>query len=215
MIVVLLVAVEMAMISNASGYEVKEKVIFAKVHIDKNTVITADMLELREIGASAVHPDALKSKDDAVKKKSGMDIEAGEMMLEAKLSSVGREIILVKNRSNRLISVEFEVDQANGWQLAEEQYVDLIFVPNQSEQQKQPPGAVGMSAMAPATYGVKVLKNIRIAGIIDKEGKLVDILEPKDIPRYISFEVTEEQADFLAYAKNSGKLELSCVPGRE
>lgn len=213
LIVVLLVAVEMTIISNASGYETKEKVVFAKVYIDKNTVITGDMLELREVSAAMVHPDALKNNDAAVSKRAGMDIEAGEMLLEAKLLSHGRGIIEAEDKSKRLFSVEFEGGQANGWQLADGQYVDIIYVPHDGEKQNQPPASEGAAAAAPSSNSVKVLKNIRIAGLIDEDGELVDISEPKSAPRYVSFEVTEEQAVFLAYAKKNGKLELSCIPG--
>lgn len=215
LIVVLLVAVQMAIIANASGYEAKDKVVFAKVQIEKNAVITGDMLEFREVGLGAVHPDALKSSDEAVLKRASMDIEAGEMLLSSKFTSGGSGIIEAEDKSKRLFSVKFDVDQANGWQLADNQYVDVIFVPNHSEQQNQVPVAEGVAAMLPYTNGVTLLKNIRVAGLIDEEGKLVDILESKETPRYVSFEVTEEQAVFLAYAKSNGKIELSCIPAHE
>lgn len=244
LIVVLLVIVEMTIITNASGYETKENVVFAKAHIDKNTVITEDMLELREVGIGSVHPDALGTLNAAISKMAGTDIEAGEMLLEAKLSFGERGIIEAEDKSKRLFSVEFDVDQANGWQLVDDQYVDIIYVPNNSEQRNQPYVAEGVKevegangaetaefadstdggdgaksasateALVPSASNVKVLKSIRIAGLIDEDGKLVNISKSIGAPRYISFEVTEEQAVFLAYAKRSGKLELSCIPGK-
>lgn len=214
LIVLLLVAVEMTIITNATGYEAKENVVFARVRIDKNTIITGDMLELREIGSGTVHPDALKSNAEAVSKRAGMDIEAGEMLLDAKLSSGESGIIEAEDKSKRLFSVEFEVDQANGWQLSDDQFVDIIYVPNHNEQQNKLPVANGAASVSQDAIGVKILENIRIAGLINEEGKLVDILDSKEAPRYVSFEVSAEQAAFLAYAKSNGKLELSCIPGK-
>ena len=307
--VVLLVAVEMAIISNASGYESKEKVVFAAERISKNAIITGDMLELREISTEAVHPNAIKSMDIALSKRALMDIEDGEMLLNVKLSADDDGMIEAVGKNNRLFSLELDVDQANGWQLTEDQYVDIIYVPSNSEvrnqsvilegkkkeiqegqsiggagattqektdaavtgstvqensetggmgaavQEKSEKGSMGAadqgndnvvgigaeesakgldspgqlvvqetleiqeSSIARVTYavpvevsgGVRVMKNIRIAGIIDQDGKLVDVLKTKSLPRYISFEVTQEQAAFLAYAKRNGKLELACI----
>ncbi len=215
LIVVLLIAIEIAVIANASGYEAKEKVVFARIDIDKNVVIRDDMLELREIGRSVVHPEALKSISEADLKISAMDIEAGEMLLKGKLSSDERGIIQAEDKSNRLFSVKFEIDQANGWQLANGQYVDVIYVPNKSEQSRKPAADVGEEAVETALIqeasSVKVLKNIRIAGLINEDGKLIEDLQLEATPRYVSFEVTEEQALFLAYAKSNGKLELSSI----
>ena len=214
LIVVLLVVVEMTIITNASGYETKAEVVFAKVQIDENTVITREMLEIREISAGAVHPDALKTIEIAVLKRACVDIAAGEMLLDVKLSSSGSGLIEAEDKNKRLFSVEFKGDQANGWQLSDGQYVDLIYVPHDSAKQEQQPETEGVAAAEPSSDRIKVLKNIRIAGIIGEDGKLVDISEAKGTPRYISFEVTEEQAVFLAYAKTSGKIELSCIPGK-
>ena len=61
--------------------------------------------------------------------------------------------------------------------------------------------------------GVKIIKDVRIAGIFDEDAKQTDITEADSIPKYLSFEVTAEQAVFLAYAKNNGKLELSALRG--
>lgn len=212
-IALLLVIIEMTIISNASGYEAREKTVFARVHISKNTVITGDMLEVREIGAGSVHPNALKGTGEAVSKRAGMDIEAGEMLLESKLLSVEGGIIEAEDNTKRLFCVEFEADRANGWQLSDGQRVDIIFVPNHGEQKEEPPLANGVETVFPASSGVKILKNICIAGLIDEDSRVVDRIEAEKTPKYICFEVTVEQAAFMAFAKSNGRLEISSVPG--
>ena len=274
-IAAMLVAAEAAVISKAADDTVKEKVVFARVKIEKNTVIENDMLEIREISAEAVHPEALRDVGAAVSKIACQDIEAGEMLLGVRLSTGSRGIIEARDKSKRLFTVEFKNDQANGWQLADGQYVDIIFVPHDDEAKAAavapaakagasaatppaaaaatravsapaqaagsgatstiapapgpsaepdaaPAAAADLPGYAPANYPltspavppdyVKVLENIRIAGIIDENGKLADASDQKTAPRYISFEVTGEQAAFLAYAKTNGQLELSSVP---
>ncbi len=211
-IVIVLMVVEMTIISNASGDDIKQKVVFASVRIEKNTVITANMLEIREISSDAVHQDALDNMNEAVAMRAEMDIEAGEMLLNAKLLPDERVIIRAKDASKRLISAELRVDQANAWQLTEDQCVDIIYVPNNGGEQDCPPSAEGVVDASLAQNGVKMMKGVRIAGVVDEDAKMVDISESESMPKYVSFEVTQEQAVFIAYAKNNGKLELSCIP---
>ncbi len=212
-IVILLVAVEVTIISNASSQETKEMVVYAKVRVDKDTIITEDMLELREIGKDAVHPSALGNVDEAIAMRASVDIEAEEMILKAKLLSSEEDIIRAEDPGKRLICVEMRIDQANGWQLKEDKYVDLIFVPNSGGEQGHSPEAAGIIDVLPSSNGMKVLKNVRIAGIFDEDARQTSILESDSIPKYVSFEVTAEQAIFIAYAKNNGRLELSGIPG--
>lgn len=211
-IVVLLIALEVVIVANAAGYEKKGKVVFAKTRIEKNTVITGEMLEVKEIGAGLVHPKALGAKNEAVSMRAAAGIEAGEMLLKTRLSSVVYDIIEAKDKSKRLFSAELEADQANAWQLAEGRHVDIVYIPNNGNEQEKPPEAEGVVDVPPASNGVRLLKNIRIAGIIGEDGKPLDMSEQDRIPRHVSFEVTEEQAVFLAYAKYKGKIVLCGIP---
>lgn len=212
LIVVLLVVLQMAIISNASGYDVKESVVFAKMRIEKNTVITGDMLETREIGREAVHPDSLRSAAEAVSKRAAMDIEAGEMLLVPKVSSDLFDIVKAEDPASRLVALELEADQANAWQMSDEQHVDIIFIPKDGEKRDRAPAADGIIDAAPVSSGVMILKNIRIAGLLDEDTEIIDGKESEKVPKYASLEVTADQSVFIAYAKNSGKLELSCIP---
>lgn len=211
-IVVSLVIAETAVITNASGYDSKEKVVFTRTSISKNTILSADMLEIREIGSEAVHPDALGNIGEAVGKRATADMAKGEMLLEGRLSSEGRDIIKAEDKSKRLFSAELKADQANAWQFSEGQFVDIIYVPNHAGANERPPEAEGVTDALPASSGVKLMKNILVAGLIDEDGQLLSGPESGEIPKYVSFEVTQEQAAFLAYAKSNGKIEISCVP---
>ena len=46
------------------------------------------------------------------------------------------EEIIVKDKNSRLFTVEFRGDQANGCQLKEGQYVDIIFIPDEKNKDK-------------------------------------------------------------------------------
>jgi Flp pilus assembly protein CpaB len=211
-IVALLVTAETAIITSASGYDKKEEVVFTNANIPGNTLITADMLEIRKTGGSSVHPDAVKNAGEALGKRTSTDLVKGEMLLKARLSSDSRKIAKAEDKNNRLFSVELKTDQANAWQFSDRQFVDIIYVPNQGEKGEQTPRAEGVTDAAPVSSGIRIMKNVRVAGLVDEDGRLLDSSDSKKTPRYVSFEVTQEQAIFLAYAKSNGRLELSCIP---
>jgi Flp pilus assembly protein CpaB len=196
-IVILLVAVEMMIISNVSGYEIREKAVFAA----------------RDIGADAVHRDAVRSIDEAVNLTAADFIYKGEQLLKIRLTDEPSSAVEALDKSNRLFSLEPKGDQANAWQLAKDQYVDLIYVPNYGQQNNTPPEAAGVVGVPPMDNGVKLLKRVRIAGLVDEDGKLAGSDVSEKLPKYVLLEVTEEQAVFLAYAKSNGRLELSGIPG--
>ena len=222
-LVLLLVVTEIVIIKSASKYEPQVGVVFAKTRIPERTVITPDMMELRDVDLSFVHRMSLRSISDATSKRTGMDIEAGEMVLSGKLKSEEMEVIEVKDRNKKLFSVEFKCDQANGWWLLTDQKVDIIYIPDEISvigAASDAGAAKGNEALAATPIDdsakvrdkIRVLEDIRIAALIDENGKLLKNNGRATLPRYVSFEVTDEQVGLLAYAKGHGRLELSVVP---
>lgn len=215
-LVILLVAAEVFIIRSASKYEPRLKVVFAKAKIPQNTRITADMVELKEVGLSFVHRQSAKSLGDVVSKLARMDIEQGEMILASRLSADELDQIEVKDKNKRLFSVEFKGDQANGWWLRKEQYVDILFVPDERSTKQTAEASAVTDGSFPGNTNfngrVRILNDIRIAALIDDRGKLLDGSGGAALPKYVSFEVTNEQAGFLAYAKSNGRIELSVIP---
>ena len=218
LIVVILVIIEIVIIKSASNYEPVSEVVFAKVMIPEKCEITAEMLEVKKIGIGLVHPLSLRNIRDVVGNKATMEIEAGEMILAGKLGYEGMEKIEVRDKSKRLYSVEFKGDQANGWWLITDQNVDILFVPDKNVQTSGGSKTEGSAANMEETSGiisgnrVQKLRNIRIAALIDENGKLLKNKDRTTLPRYVSFEVTDHQADFLAYAKSNGRLEICVIP---
>lgn len=224
LLVVVLMAAEVFIIKSASKYEPQVDVVFAKTRIAEGTSLSADLAEIRKVGISNAHRQSIRNIGDLEGRKAGMDIEAGEMLLSAKLRPEGMEAIKVRDRSKRLFSVEFKGDQANGWWLMTDQQVDIIFIPNEmmngritasppaAEGAKPNPAIDGGKSGSLAVSGVLRLRNIRIAAMMDDRGQLLKNTGRQTLPKYISFEVTDAQADFLAYAKGAGRLELALIP---
>jgi|GEM_PF-413431 len=224
--IVLLVA-EIIIIQNVSGYQSKVEVVFTKTNIPEGTVIEENMLEIIEVDAYIIPKNAVKDVKEIVGKEAGTDIEEREMVVTGRLREVGEsDEIKVVNEENRLFSVEFKSDQVNGWQLSAGQYVDIIFIPDdntdlQTDNMEEGKGFVkggegpvniidGLE-YSKSCPGVQILKNIRIAAIINEKGELLRGHDISGTPRIISFEVSERQDHFLAWAKSHGRLEVSLV----
>jgi hypothetical protein len=220
-IVVILVIIEIIIIKGASRYEPQTDIVFAKVRIPEKTLITMEMLEIKKININMAHKLALVNIKDALGRPAGMDIEAGEALLSSKLGYEGMEKIVVKDKDKRLFSVEFKGDQANGWWLMADQLVDIIYVPDTKNEQDTGRESNSITDDSQDISQIKIenkilkIKNIRIAALIDGDGKLLKNKDRNTIPKYISFEVSQEEADFLAYAKGNGRLEISLIPDQD
>lgn len=211
--VVFLVA-EIVIVKSAVKYEPAVTVVFAKKKIPERTVINPDMLYEKEISLSMAHVQAIKNAGELAGKKAKTDMEEGEMILISKiLPADAFDEIRLKDGNNRLFTVEFRADQANGWWLREDQYVDILFVPNDNVTLKNsfqlPSEAVAQADIKTQAGGLQRLNNIRIAALIDEKGNLLKAAGNQTPPRLISFEVTNSQDEFLAYAKSNGRLEIS------
>ncbi len=193
---VALVITEIMIIRSVSRFEPEVEIMYAKTKIECDAVIDSGMIEMRKVGVNYLHRLSIRDARDAVGKSARLDIEQGEMILSSKLGEEDKKIEVV-DRNKRLFSVAFNGDQANGWQISPDQYVDIIFVPGDVMKGGQQS---------------RVLKNIRIAAVINENGRIYKGSDNTTAPKYISFELTEEQAGFLAGAKGEGRLELSIVP---
>lgn len=225
---ILLLTVTGIYIKMVSNYEAKVTVVYASKDIESKTVIKDDMLTEKSISLSSAHKLSAKSKNEVIGKKATVNITSGEMVLKNKFTDQDNvDTISPKNKNNRLFTVEFKPDQVNGWVLKKDQLVDIIFVPNENKANdsmlnipKQPntkqkeDSVVDQSNTANTGYDNKSvlrLVNIRVAGVINDVGKIIDPEKPEGAPKLISFEVTTDQDEFLAWCKANGRIEISTV----
>ena len=159
------------------------------------------MLEMKEVSIGLAHSKSITDIDKLVGEKTKMNIEAKEMILDSKIykENEKKERIPVKSDNNRLFTLELKGDQANGWWIDVDQYVDILFVPSQKSEERT----------------VERMGKIRVAAIISQEGKLIKNDDRYSLPKYICFEVNTEQDEMLAYAKSNGRIELSVIPSED
>jgi Flp pilus assembly protein CpaB len=212
---------EVVIVKSVSRYEPQQDVVFAKTKIPVDTTIQENMLVLRRIDLSFVHKQSVRDIREIVGKKAKVDIEDGEMIFAGKFGTADEiGIMEVKDKNNRLFSLELKGDQANGWWLKTDQLVDIIYVPDERAKARSSQSIPADSASAGDTAAaeggelliVRRLRNIRIAAIIDEKGKLLKNSSRTELPKFVSLEVNDTQDEFLAFAKSAGRLELSVIP---
>lgn len=219
---VVFLIIEIVVVKTVSKYEPQISIVYAAARIPANTKIQADMLLLKKVDLSMVNRLAVRDVKSLTGKKTKVDIEEDEIFLSTKAADENEmDEIKVMDKNNRLFALELKGDQANGWWLMADQYVDIIFVPDERvverAQRQQSPGLTAReeqvgAGITPDYAGITRLNNIRVAALIDEKGKILANSGRTTLPRYVSLEVSNRQDEFLAYAKNRGKLELSIVP---
>lgn len=236
--VIALLIVEIVIVKVGSQYEPEVTVIYARTNIPVKTEITDEMLVEKQVSLTYVHKLSVRNKADLIGKKAKNDIEAGEMILTSRIGNINEmQGIPMVNKNNRLFSVEFKPDQVNGWWLLVNQHVDIIFVPNpsaaaapitNSNPANMISDAEGVNKVTPISVndeerittinkstGIVRINNVRVAAIIDDFYKQMNNSERTGDPKYICFEVSPEQDEFLAWAKKNGSLEISVRPVEE
>ena len=208
-------------IKSISNYEPKAEYVYASQDIPAKAIITEKMVALKEKPISDGHRLSVTDINEVIGKRATVDIIKDEMLLKSRLVNPNDRTseIELTNKNNRKFTVEFKPDQACGWCLTTNQQVDIIFVPNpglQNQEIQTVPTTPDYNKKKPDSIGfnksnITRLQNVRIAGIIDEAGNVID--SKKDvIPKYICFEVDKNQDEFLAWAKSNGRLEVSAVP---
>lgn len=210
LLLIILLFAEGYLLKKASGDDYSVKVIFAAKNIEQGEVITQEMLKETDIPSNMVHSDYIKSVDYIIGKNALIPIQKDEMILKQKIGKYEDEnIIWVLEEDNRLITIKFTTDQANGWILKKDMFVDIIYIPSRQTVDDDDIIKTDKSILYPdiddASYLMtKRVKNIRIA----------TVLYEKEEPVYIMFEAPIDVIEFLAYAKGNGRLEI-VSPGEE
>lgn len=214
-LIIALCIAEIIFIRVVSDYEPKISIVFAKVKIDEDTIVSEDMVGLKTVNIGDAHKYAIKSVNEIIGKRTVTAIEENEMILSTRLNSSGDlEDIKVTNKENRLFSIEFKPDQVNAWWLLIGQSVDVIYIPNNLAAQKSLNGKLESEVtMNNIDEYSKVISNLRVAAIVDDRFKqLKNDSRESNTPKYVVLEVSPKQAQYLAYCKAYGKLEAAVIP---
>ncbi|HBQ64151.1 MAG TPA: hypothetical protein DD727_04350 [Clostridiales bacterium] len=204
-VLALLVGVEAALLRAASGASRSVKVFCAARDIALGSVISADMLTIRLLPQEAAEGAVLPGDSYGAEYYAGYRVacalHAGEIIYTGNLLPSHRfPAGFIQTEGNVLMALELKGEQANGWWLGSGGTVDLLLVSNTEKRV------------------TSRLEGIRIVSLLDESGKVLPSGGEEHglaLPRYLSLEVTPEQAVILAGAKTNGKVELAVRADRE
>ncbi|MDR7426267.1 MAG: Flp pilus assembly protein CpaB [Armatimonadota bacterium] len=173
-----------------------EAVVFAKASIAERKTVTADALELRELPAAAIHPQAARRIEDVVNRVAVAPIFADEQVLLNKLApagvNVGLAYVLPKNKRAMTIAVN-EVVGVAGFVFPGDR-VDVVGTVNEGD----------------LKFTKIILQDIEVVAIAQKVEQ-----KPGEEPRVstsATLALSPEQVETLAQIDNSGKVRLALRP---
>ncbi|GGG00546.1 Flp pilus assembly protein CpaB [Paenibacillus abyssi] len=108
------------------------EVIAARQPIMKNQSISADMLYMIQVPEKGLHPQTIKSTEEAEGKFAVADLAAGEVLLSHRLRQVEEETMFVSRKIQegyRAVTVEVNAVQSVSNLIEPEDYVDVISTP--------------------------------------------------------------------------------------
>ncbi len=173
-----------------------ESVVVAKVDIAERKIVSADLLEVRQIPFTAVHPRAARRIEDVANRVALAQISADEQVLLTKLApagvNVGLSYVLPKDKRALTIAVN-EVIGVAGFVFPGDR-VDIV--------------------------GTVTVKDINISKIVLQDVPVLAVAQnveqkPGEQPKVTTsatLAVTPDQAEVLAETENNGRVRLALRP---
>lgn len=173
-------------------------VVFARVDVAERKVVGADILELRQLPITAIHPQAARKVEDVVNRVALAPIFADEQVLLNKLAlpgvNVGLSYVLPKTKRAMTIAVN-EVVGVAGFVFPGDR-VDVL-------------GTV-TAGDANTNFTKIVLQDVEVLAIAQKVEQKQG--EEPTVKTSATLALTPDQAEVLTQIDNSGKVRLALRP---
>jgi pilus assembly protein CpaB len=173
-----------------------EAVVFAKTNIGERKVLTADALELRQLPASAIHPQAARRLQDAANRVTVAPIFADEQVLLNKLAPagviVGLSYVLPKTKRAMTLAVNEVIGVAG-----------FVFPGDRVD-------VVGTVTEGDTSFTKIVLQDVEVVAIAQKVEQKPG--EEAKVTTSATLVLTPDQVETLAQIDNSGKVRLALRP---
>lgn len=193
---VILTIIQINLIKNATK---KEEYAIAYVYtcsMEAHNEMSEDMLKAVNVPLSLL-PTGYGAQKEDLEGYLTRDVYEGEIALTNDVTSESPDntSLLQKTQEDHVfISLKPDPDKVVAWQVKPESRVDVLFIPRQNDETKS-----------------FRLKDKRVAGITDENftmTNLSDSSDSKDKPLYLILEVTLEEAELIASARQFGSFEM-------
>lgn len=203
-----------------------ENVIVAVADIPAQTKITEEMLTTQALPPEAIHPLAVRSKDEIVDSYTLMNIAEKEQLLKTKvaLDEVNMALSFKIPEGMRAIAIPTDEILGVGGYLEKEDRVDLLIsyeLKLENEEAEAAPPAEGEAAEAAPPEGeteqaesgtvtITQMQNIEVLEVgpltINEQGIPV---KSRGVTSSVILLVLPDQAEMLAYAVQTGTIQMS------
>jgi pilus assembly protein CpaB len=174
-------------------------VIKARTDLQRDSVVTEEMLETVELPGKYVHPDAVQNRKDIVGQIVGSDISAGEIILKQKLvdknSATDRMAYKVPD-SKRAVAIGINSISGVAGYIRAGDYVDVFATLDID---------TGVGSGQEETFTVLTLQDIEVLAV----GSSSDQSEGSEGGKTITLAVDPQQASALILASERGAVRLA------
>ena len=174
------------------------KVVVAKATIPSRTLITPDMVYLREMPEELIHPDALKRLDEAVGSIARSEILLGEQVFRSRILKKGEALGLVLSipPGKRAVTVKVNEVIGVGGFVKPKDHVDIL--------------GTFSADKAGVDTTVTVLQDVEVLAVAQE-------MDDRDkgkakVPTSVTLAVTPEEAEKVTLAEEIGSLRLALRP---
>jgi pilus assembly protein CpaB len=175
-------------------------VVVAKEKIEKNEKISSEKLELVQMPAKTVLPEAIKNIGDAEGKLANAMIEKGEPIFSHRLGTEKQEAMYVSRKVRegyRAVSIGVNINQSVSNLLEPEDEVDVVFTK-----------LIKDAANKDTTQSEILLTDVRVLAVGRKMLTPEDTKEPYTEYSSVTLELKPEDAVKLVNASEGGKIHL-------
>lgn len=173
-------------------------VIKARIDLERDSVVTEEMLEAATLPGKYVHPDAVQNRQDIIGKIAGSDISAGEIVLKQKLigqdSSTDRMAYRVPE-SKRAVAIGINSISGVAGYTKEGDYVDVFATLDVAD---------SSGSGEEATFTVLILQDIEVLAVGSNSGQ-----NDGEGGKTITLAVSPQQASSLILASERGSVRLA------
>ncbi|MBI9013852.1 MAG: hypothetical protein JEZ08_16580 [Clostridiales bacterium] len=190
----------------ASSVDTTKEVYVVTDDFDTKHKIRSGDVKGIEVSILSLPKYYIDDKDDVVDKYIIDPVTEGSFVLTSNLTDDKHFEDSIVPEGYNMVSVPLNIDEAAGWKFDINQTVDMVFSPYQYTTNDD--GTNVKIDQRTSLYKEKVIKNLEIVDVINEALVSISSKDFEGVPKYVVFLVEEEDAQFIAMAKDKGRFDI-------
>ena len=188
-----------------SGIEARTKVLVVKSNlVSKHKITKADIGSI-DIPITDVPVNSIKNTDDVIGNFLIEPLSKGDFILTSNISESKNYETQTVPEGYKIISLSLNIDNAAGWLIEKEQIIELIYSPRDYRNEME---TVNMDELQVELYNTRIISDVSVVDILNEALVSSDDEMFAGTPKFIVILLKEEDAEFIAYAKDKGRFDV-------